>query len=170
MRAIILASVFLLLGASPLFAQRGPEARQWKKMNLTSEQMTDLKNIRANTQKQMVDLRAALNKKRIDMRSLTDSETPDRAAFEGLSREIADLQVRQKMLLFDADQQVMKNLNAEQQKQWKTIKQGRMQKMEKGMRRFGKDMQRPDRDRDGDRGRDRGRDVDDDEDEDEDDD
>ena len=150
MRVIILAAAFLLLGLSPLSAQRGPEARMWKKMNLTGDQMTALKDIRANTQKQMVDLRAALNKKRIDMRSLMDTETPDRAAFEGISRDIADLQVRQKLLLFDADQQVMKNLNAEQQKQWKTIKQGRMQRMEKGMRRFGRDMQRPDRDRDGD--------------------
>lgn len=150
MRAIFLAATFLLLSLSPLFAQRGPEARLWKKMNLTAGQMTALKEIRANTQKQMVDLRASLNKKRIDMRSLMESETPDRTAFEGLSRDIADLQVQQKLLLFDADQQVMKNLDAEQQKQWKIIKHGRMQRLEQGMRRFGRDMQRPDRDRDDD--------------------
>ncbi|MBE0643028.1 MAG: periplasmic heavy metal sensor [Bacteroidetes bacterium] len=133
MKSIIVAATILLLGAGTLFAQPGPHSAAWKKMNLTAEQKTALKDIRSNSQKQMIDIRAALQKKRIDMKDMVQGESSDRVAFERLSREIADLQVRQKLVMFDADQNVMKQLNADQQKLWKEIK---AQRMSKGMERM----------------------------------
>ncbi|MFZ1730746.1 MAG: Spy/CpxP family protein refolding chaperone, partial [Bacteroidota bacterium] len=86
-------------------------------------------------QKQMIDIRAALQKKQIDMKAMVENDASDRAAFERLSREIADLQVQQKLAMFDADKKVVKNLNPEQQEQWKEIKSKRMQKrMHRGQR------------------------------------
>lgn len=134
MKQIILAAVVLLLSAGTLSAQPVPHAGAWKKMNLTEKQKSALKDIRTSAQKQMIDIRAGLQKKRIDMKNMVTGETSDRAAFERLSREIADLQVQQKMVLFDADQNVMKQLDPEQQKQWKEIKGLRMRERMEGMR------------------------------------
>ncbi len=132
MRPIILTAVFLLLGAGPLFAQPGLEAGAWKKMNLSDSQINTLKEIRSTTQKQMIDLRSALQKKRIDIRTVAETDDPDRSAFERLTREIADLQAQQKMLLFDADRAMSKNLNDDQLKIWKQIKQKRMARVMSG--------------------------------------
>lgn len=133
MRPIILSAIFVLLTVGPLFAQPGSEAGAWKKMNLSDSQEKTLKEIRGTTQKQMIDLRASLQKKRVDQRTVVESDDPDRGAFERLTREIADLQVQQKMLLFDADRAVSKNLNDEQLKLWKQIKQKRLARFMDGM-------------------------------------
>ncbi len=127
MKPLMLAVVFMLLSAGSLYAQPRPDAGAWKKMNLSEEQKTALKDIRTETQKKMIDIRATLQKKRIDMKDMMQDESADRAAFEKLSREIADLQVQQKLALFDADQKVMKQLDPEQQKQWKEMKGKRME-------------------------------------------
>lgn len=133
MRPIILSAILLLLTSGPLFAQPGFEAGAWKKMNLTDRQEKTLKEIRGTTQKQMIDLRATLQKKRIDLRTVVENDDPDRAVFERLTREIADLQVQQKLLLFDTDRAVSKNLNDEQLKLWKQRKQNRLARFLDGM-------------------------------------
>lgn len=129
MKPFLVALTALLLAGGGLSAQPGPDAAAWKKMNLSDEQKATLKDIRANTQKQMIDLRADLNKKRVDLRTMMDATEPDRALFERLIREIADLQVKQKLLLFDADREVVRHLDAGQQAQWKEIKTRRMQRL-----------------------------------------
>lgn len=144
MRSLLLSLLALLLGTLPLSAQRGPDRAMWKKMNLTEQQAQAIKDIRAQSQKQMIDLRAMINKHRVDLRTLREEDSPDRATFERLSREIADLQVRQKLLLFDADQAIITQLDEAQQQQWKSIKQSRGQRLERGMRAFGRGL----RDRD----------------------
>lgn len=143
MKAIIFAAALLLMSSAAILAQPGPDTGAWKKMNLTEEQKSTLKSIRSETQKQMIDIRASLQKKRIDMKEMVDGESGDRAAFERLSREIADLQVQQKMLLFDTDQKVMKNLNPEQQKMWKEMKAKRMHKAMRRGRGPGQQMRGP---------------------------
>ena len=143
MKTLIIAVTLLLLGGSGLLAQPGPGAGAWKKMNLSDEQKTALKNIRAEIQKQMIDLRASLSKKRVDLRAMMDSENPDRAAFERLNREIADLQVKQKLLLFDADRDILARLNLDQREQWKEIKSSRMQRFGQDLREDGKALRGP---------------------------
>ncbi|MDX9758353.1 MAG: periplasmic heavy metal sensor [Bacteroidota bacterium] len=138
MRSLLLSLALLLLTVFPSTAQRGPERGMWKNMNLTTQQTQALADINAQTRKQMIDLRATISKKRVDLRSVMDDETPDRATVEQLTREISDLQVQQKMLRFDSDRAVMKELNPEQQKQWQSIKRSRWQHVERGMRAFGR--------------------------------
>jgi Spy/CpxP family protein refolding chaperone len=132
MKTIILAAAFLLLETGHVFAQPGSDPGVWEKMNLSEDQRSELKQIRSDTRKQMIDLRANLQKKRVDMRSMMDSDTPDRVAFEKLSREMADIRLQQKMLLFDTDQSIMKNLNPEQQKLWKEMRQRRLHSLGDG--------------------------------------
>lgn len=139
-KPIILAAAILLMSTAAMFAQPGHEAGAWKKMNLSEEQKTTLKALRSETQKQMIDIRASLQKKRIDMKEMVEGGTSDRTAFERLSREIAELQVQQKLAMFDADQKVVKNLNTDQQKQWQEIKMKRLQKHMSGMKGSGKGM------------------------------
>lgn len=134
MKTLLLALAMILLASSGLQAQPGPEAGAWKKMNLSEEQKSTLKDIRANTQKQMIDLRASLQKKRVDLRAMMDADNPDRSAFERLNREIADLQVQQKLLLFDADRDVSNALDPAQLEQWKEIKERRLKQFGENMR------------------------------------
>ena len=143
MKTLIIAVTRLLLGGRGTNAQPGPDAAAWKKMNRSDEQTTALKSIRAETQKEMIDLRASLNKKRVDLRAMMDGENPDRAAFERLNRAIADLQVKQKLLLFDADRDIVARLNPDQREQWKEIKSSRMQRFGQDLREDGKALRGP---------------------------
>jgi len=91
-------------------------------LELTAEQQKKIKDIVRAQRKQMIDLRASIQKKRIDLRAITDSETPDRRAFENLSKEIADIQLQQRLLLFDSRNDILKILTPEQRQQWKEIR------------------------------------------------
>jgi Spy/CpxP family protein refolding chaperone len=89
----------------------------------------------------MIDIRSELQKTRVDLNDMKQSETRDRAAFEKLTRTMADLRVRQGLLLFDAHEKVLKQLTPEQQKMFKEMQQER-----RGKR--GEQMKRKFRDRD----------------------
>jgi len=127
MRFILLT--LLLLAASPdvlcaLPGESGSRDRselrqQIARLNLTPEQKSAMRDIRTTARKNMIDLRADLQKKRIDAREIMQAEAEDRHAFERIAREIADLQVRQKLLLFDTRQEIMKLLTPEQQQQFR---------------------------------------------------
>lgn len=131
--ALALGFVFLS-GSMFTQAQEPPRREALKKLNLNEEQKAAMKEIRTKTAKQMIDVRADLQKKRLDLTALLDGESPNRAQVEGLSREIGDLQLKQKMLLFDADQSVQKLLTADQKAIWKEIKGKRMHPMRDRMR------------------------------------
>lgn len=145
MRSLLLALLLLIASAGLLYAQpggRGERGRpglreQMEKLDLTSEQRAAMRDIRVATQKNMIDLRADLQKKRIEMGELMQEDGVDRNRVEGLTREIADLQVRQKMLLFDSRHEVMKLLSAEQQEQFRELKsESREMRREKVKSRF----------------------------------
>lgn len=151
----LLASLALLIAcsASILVAQPGdgdsrpgrdmsPQLLK-KKLNLTDAQMKSLGDIHRDAQKVMIDTRSAIAKKRIDMRALMAADAPARADVERLTREIADLQVAQRMHRFDTDQKVLQVLSAEQQTKWKEFRGERMGRFHEGMRdRMGRGMQR----------------------------
>lgn len=124
MKATIIITVSLLFLSGAVFSQpkREKSGEAMEKLNLTKEQKESMRDIRSKTAKQMIDIRADLQKKRIDMQTLTDGDAPNRAAVEKLSREIGELQLQQKMALFDADQSVQRILNDDQKKIWKDIK------------------------------------------------
>lgn len=151
----LLASLALLLACSttPLFSQPGdddPRPRREmapqmlkEKLNLTDAQMKSLGDIRRDAQKAMIDTRSAIAKKRVDLRALMATDAPARTDVERLTREIADLQVAQRMHLFDTDQKVMQVLTPEQQTKWKEMRGERMERFREGMRdRMGRGMQR----------------------------
>lgn len=151
----LLASLALLIACctSPLLAQPGdgdPRPRRdmspqllKEKLNLTDAQLKSLGDIRRDAQKTMIDTRSTIAKKRVDMRALMATDAPARADVERLTREIADLQVAQRMQMFDTDQKVLQVLSPEQQTKWKELRGERMDRFREGMRdRMGRGMQR----------------------------
>ena len=131
MKPIVIALTFLLLAASPVSSQWGGQGKKnirkaMEELQLTDEQKEALGDIRVATKKEMIDIRADIQKKRIELREIHRSENPDRAEFERLSRELADIQVRQKLLLFDSQQKMLQQLDADQQKTFMKLHRHRM--------------------------------------------
>ncbi len=132
----------LLIFASAASAQPGrrsdtPGFRRLEKLGLSADQKSALKDAMRNHRKNMIDLRASASKKRLDIVALMEKESPDRQSFEKFSKEMADVQLQQRMLLFDMRQSLMNVLTPEQRKIWiesrgKGMKHGRGRE---GMRR-----------------------------------
>jgi Spy/CpxP family protein refolding chaperone len=114
----------------------GESLKRLEKLDLSSEQKNALKDAMREHRKKGIDLRAAVQKKRLDVKDIMDAEQPDRKRYEALNREIADVQLQQKMLLFDMRQSLMNILTPEQRKTW-------MESRGEGMR--GRDGNRPNR-------------------------
>ncbi|MBR9977694.1 MAG: Spy/CpxP family protein refolding chaperone [Bacteroidetes bacterium] len=133
MQQFLLAILFLLIAAGPLHTQPRDARTQWKELNLTETQKSTLNTIRIESKKEMIDLRGEARKKQLDLREMRDSEHADRSTVERVVREIADLRVRQVMLLHDADVRINEVLTPEQQKKWREIKRMRLEKRMRGM-------------------------------------
>lgn len=133
MRSILIAILMIAAAAGPLFAQSGDRGtrersesrKQMEELNLTEQQKDVMRDVCVATKMKMIDLRADLKKKRLELREIMREDTPHRAAFERIAREITDLQLRQKLLLFDSRQEVMKLLDAEQQKLFREMQHHR---------------------------------------------
>jgi protein CpxP len=145
MRSILLALLLLIASGAVLYAQPGgrgergrPDLReQMEKLDLTPEQKAALRDIRVAMRKQMIDLRADLQKKRLEIGERMQEDAADRNTVEGLTREIADIQVRQKMLLFDSRQDIMKLLSEEQRQKFRDMeRQGQTMRRERMKDRF----------------------------------
>jgi Spy/CpxP family protein refolding chaperone len=135
----LLAMILLLsfsASAQPGRGFREEGLRRLEKLDLSSEQKSALKDAMREHRKKGIDLRAAVQKKRIDLKELMEAEKPDRKRYEALNKEIADVQLQQKMLLFDMRQSLMNILTPEQRKTW-------MESRGEGMR--GRDGHRPGR-------------------------
>lgn len=132
MQRLLLAIIFLLIAAGPLQTQPRDARSIWKELNLAETQKSALRTIRIESKKEMIDLRGETRKKRLDLREIRDSENADRSAVESVLRELADLRVRQILLLHDADERVNKVLTPEQQQKWQEIKHMRIAKRLKG--------------------------------------
>ena len=116
---------------------RGPE-RMDQLLNLTDEQEAKIKKLRTEMQKAQVQHRSKVQLARIDLRELMDAETPDRGAVEKKIREISDLQVKQRMAMFDHRAEVEKLLTPEQKKIWKEHQgEGRRDVRQRMLRRMG---------------------------------
>jgi Spy/CpxP family protein refolding chaperone len=117
----LLALTFLLTAtatAQPGRGFMGEGLKRLEKLDLSSEQKSALKDAMREHRKKGIDLRAAVQKKRLDLKELMDAEQPDRKRYEALNKEIADVQLQQKMLLFDMRQSLMNILTPEQRKTW----------------------------------------------------
>jgi Spy/CpxP family protein refolding chaperone len=97
---------------------RGPE-RMDQLLNLTDEQEARIQKLRTEMQRSMVQHRSKVQLARIDLRELAEADAPDRSAVEKKMKEIADLQVKQRMMAFDHRAEVEKVLTPEQKKIWK---------------------------------------------------
>lgn len=86
------------------------------KLNLSPEQEKQLKDVRFKYAKDQIQVRANLQSKRLDVQQIMQSDKLDRAVLEKKWREIGDLQVQQKLMAFDQQQEMKKNLTPEQQK------------------------------------------------------
>lgn len=149
MRHILLALMFVAVTAGPLYAQPGPGdgphgrgargdrpdlREQMEKLNLNDEQKDAMHDIRVSTKTRMIDIRADLQKKRLALAEIMRADAPDRAAYEQTAREISDLQLKQKMLLFDSRQEVMNVLTPEQQEEFRQMaEKRRMERPERMM-------------------------------------
>lgn len=130
-RIALFASIAILLLSAMAVAQPSRDDRRQarERLNLTSEQEKSIKDIKSKSGKELIDLRAEVQKKRIDLGNAWGADTPDRAQVEGLMKDIGALQLKMKMILFDADQAVNKLLNPEQRKVYKELKQERRERM-----------------------------------------
>ncbi len=134
MKPIVLALTLILIAAVPLSSQpegHGKNAlrKAMNELNLTDEQKDALGDIRTATKKEMIDIRAGIQKKRIELKEVTRDDQPNRAMFERISRELADLQVQQKLLLFDSQQKMLQQLDADQQEVFKKLQKYRKSAM-----------------------------------------
>ncbi|MCZ7555389.1 MAG: periplasmic heavy metal sensor [Bacteroidia bacterium] len=138
---LIAMMLLLSFGASaqPGRGFREEGLRRLEKLDLSAEQKSALKDAMREHRKKGIDLRAAVQKKRLDLKELMDAEQPDRKRYEALNKEIADVQLQQKMLLFDMRQSLMNILTPEQRKTW-------LESRDEGMRGMrGRDGHRPGR-------------------------
>lgn len=116
---------------------RGPEKMD-QLLNLTDEQEAKVEKLRGEMQRAMVQNRSRIQIARIDLRELMDADTPDRGAIEKKLKEISDLQVKQRMAMFDHHAEVEKLLTPDQKKIWKEHRgEGRMEGRQRVMRRMG---------------------------------
>ena len=116
---------------------RGPEKMD-QLLNLTDEQESKIEKLRGEMQRTMVQNRSKIQIARIDLRELMDADTPDRGAIEKKLKEISDLQVKQRMAMFDHRADVEKLLTPDQKKIWKEHRgEGRMEARQRVMRRMG---------------------------------
>jgi len=115
---------------------RGPE-RMDQLLNLSDEQEAKIKKLRGEMQRMMVQHRSKVQLARMDLRDLMDADTPDRGAIEKKVKEVSDLQVKQRMAMFDHHAEVGKILTPEQKKIWKEKRgEGRMEGRQRTMRRM----------------------------------
>jgi Spy/CpxP family protein refolding chaperone len=130
-RIALFASIAILLFSSIAAAQPSRDDRRQarERLNLSVEQEKSIKDIKTTSGKELIDLRADVQKKRIDLGNAWSAEAPDRAQVEGLMKDIGALQLKMKMILFDADQAVNKQLNPEQRKVYRELKQERREHM-----------------------------------------
>jgi Spy/CpxP family protein refolding chaperone len=112
--------------AQPEHSHHQQDIKRLDKLDLTEEQKSAVKTTVQAHRKQMIDLRAEIQKTRIDIKAMLDSETPDRKRYEALSRNKADLQLNQRMLLFDMRVEIMNILTPEQRKQFNETRGERM--------------------------------------------
>ncbi|MCB2205964.1 Spy/CpxP family protein refolding chaperone [bacterium] len=139
MKHKIIIPLLIVLFASPVLAQpedRPPELmrKQLKELNLSPEQRDAMRELRSSTQKDMIDIRASMRKIRVDLDDMRKAESPDRAQFEKLNRQLADLRVRQAMLRFDAHQKMMEQLTPEQKEKFNDMMDGMRMNMKDRMR------------------------------------
>jgi len=119
---------------------RGPEKMD-QLLNLTADQEAKVQKLRTEMERTMVQHRSRMQLARIDLRELMDADTPDRSAIEKKVKEISDLQVKQRMAMFDHHAEVEKLLTPEQKKIWKEHRgEGRMEVRQRMMRRMGDGM------------------------------
>lgn len=150
MRSRLMGLAVLALAGTLAFAQqgtgqrvvvekkvRGPEKMD-QMLNLTDEQEAKIEKLRGEMQRTMVQNRSKIQIARIDLRELMDADTPDRGAIEKKFKEISDLQVKQRMAMFDHRADVEKLLTPDQKKIWKEHRgEGRMEGRQRVMRRMG---------------------------------
>ncbi len=151
MRSRLMGLAVLALAASTLaFAQqgtgqrvmvekkvRGPEKME-QMLNLTDEQEAKIEKLRGEMQRTMVQNRSKIQIARIDLRELMDADTPDRGAIEKKFKEISDIQIKQRMAMFDHHADIEKLLTPDQKKIWKEHRgEGRMEGRQRVMRRMG---------------------------------
>ena len=131
---LTLLSVLLLAGATS--AQ--PEGRGDRggmpgieKLNLTAEQKVALKNAVKPYRTQLIDLKADMQKKRLELRDIMDTDNPDRASYEKAGKEMADIEQRMRLTLFDMRAEAMKVLTPEQRAKWNEQRGERMREFGK---------------------------------------
>ena len=130
----------LLFSALPLHAQ-GPRGfggdhfakmkAMKEKLNLSDEQEQQLKDIRRAYAKKFINYRADIQLMRLELSEITDADKPDRKAVEAKMKQIADIQLQQKMALYDMGQEIKSVLTPEQYETWKDMRKMRRMKQQK---------------------------------------
>lgn len=124
-------TVLTLLTAAAVFSQPEPGQRMMKELNLTDAQQEQFKKVMFETQKKQIELNAKAETARLELARLFDAEQIDKSAIEKKMTELAGYQVAIRMNRVNAWSEQNKQLNADQQKQWKKMLKHHLQKMNK---------------------------------------
>lgn len=105
-----------------------------EKLNLSAEQKSALKSAIKPYRTQLIDLKADMQKKRLELRDIMDTDNPDRAAYEKAGKDMADIEQRMRLALFDMRAEAMKILTPEQRAKWNEQRGERMREFGKRLR------------------------------------
>jgi Spy/CpxP family protein refolding chaperone len=138
MVALVSALAFgqMAQGGGQRGGQPGVRQAMMKKLNLTEQQQTQMRKLRADLEKKNIQTSSKIQLARIDMKELMLADKPDRTALEKKLREITDLQHQRKLDRLDHMLAVNALLTPEQQKGWREGMNRTGQQRERRMRIF----------------------------------
>lgn len=103
----------------PMHRENGPDRRMLKELQLTDQQKTEFRALRADMEKAMVKIQADIKSARIDLRQLVLADKPDRGAIEKKIKEISAFQHEAKMAIVNHLFTANAKLTPEQQKKFR---------------------------------------------------
>ncbi len=121
---LIVTFTTVAIGASQPQQQAGPRGarmqrpeRLMERLNLTTEQKTQMRKLWTDLEKKQIPIHSKIQLARVEIRELFMAEKPDRAAIERKMKEVSDLQYQTKLNNLDLALAARGILSKEQQEQ-----------------------------------------------------
>ena len=120
--ASLLIAIFALsfsLAAQPRGMKMDGQGKMMKELKLTDQQKEQWQKVHFDAEKKNIESRAKIETAHLDLKKLMLDDKQDKSAIEKKMKEIADLQVAEKMNRFNTWSELNKTLTPEQQVIWK---------------------------------------------------